>query len=265
MCLKTLATIFLVVLNIAFFIGGAAMLAVGIIAFIDEDLLYKITDVLTDTLSKVIDQVNVITNIDLAGLIKSNAIILLVVGGFLFILGFLGVCGACKKNSTLLKVFEKSIQDGLKLALYKTYKEGLRERDNPGVLSASKHVEEMGMDSLQLDLRCCGVANGTEWQDGGTTWNRTYEITFNSQKINIPDAQYPPSCCILNSTSSKQIGYQTIKVTDFNDLQSCITNGIEVNETPCFDRLKKIIKENEDLVIIIFVVIMAVEQKYQDM
>ena len=41
------------------------MLAVGIIAFIDEDLLYKITDVLTDTLSKVIDQVNVITNVSL--------------------------------------------------------------------------------------------------------------------------------------------------------------------------------------------------------
>ena len=41
------------------------MLAVGIIAFVDEDLLYKITDLLTDTLSRVIEQVNLVTNVSL--------------------------------------------------------------------------------------------------------------------------------------------------------------------------------------------------------
>ena len=51
----------------------------------------------------------VMLQIDLAGLIKSNAIVLLAVGGFLFILGFLGVCGACKKNATLLKIVRAAV------------------------------------------------------------------------------------------------------------------------------------------------------------
>ena len=79
-------------------------MAVGIVAMVKVEYIYKLTDLLTDKLSDIFVQLRVLTSLDLNGLITSNAIILIAVGGFLFILGFLGCCGAMRKSSCMLNL-----------------------------------------------------------------------------------------------------------------------------------------------------------------
>ena len=84
-------------------------MALGIVALVKVDYIYKLTSLLTDKLGNIFSDLKVLTSLDLNGLITSNAIILIVVGGFLFILGFLGCCGAMRKSSCMLNLVSRIV------------------------------------------------------------------------------------------------------------------------------------------------------------
>lgn len=279
MCIETIGKIFLIVANICFFLLGAILLALGLISIIDENLLYSLVNMLTTNLAGVFTELNVITQLDLLGMITANAIILCVIGGFLFILGSLGMCGACGKNATCLKIyaiivlvlllaevalgvyaymnadkFEGQIQTALKLALSKSYEFGYRF-DGNGDLASSNVATELGFDLLQIYLGCCGVSNSSDWLDSATSWNRTYPGVTSA-------AMVPPSCCtIVNVTLSGTADFTLITSSTFTDVNTCIQTGTgtDVNSPTCYNELRNIILENKNIIVIVFVIIIAVQ------
>ncbi|KAK2139780.1 hypothetical protein LSH36_1620g00051 [Paralvinella palmiformis] len=100
-----ISAILLIVLNITFFLGGGAVLAVGLLALVKPELIFKLVSLLTDQLDMVVNDSSVLNDLDLNGLIRNNGIILVVVGAVIFTLGFLGCFGAMRKSSLLLNLY----------------------------------------------------------------------------------------------------------------------------------------------------------------
>lgn len=277
MCAEKLAKIILIVLNIAFFIGGGAIMAVGIVAMVKVEYIYKLTSLLTDKLSDIFDDLKVLTSLDLNGLITNNAIILIAVGAFLFILGFLGCCGAMRKSSCMLNLYailvlvilgcevglgvyaymysdklEAQIQDGLKLSLYKYYAEGVRfENDN---LKISTKAEEIAWDTVQFQTACCGVTNASDW-DNADKWNKTYVY-----QNNVIIASLPPSCCKRTEEGAKK-ELDQLTTGDFVDISGCVDKAKDgsYNTEPCYDRVRSIVFDNKTIIIVVFVIVVFVE------
>uniref|UniRef100_H2ZFC8 Tetraspanin n=1 Tax=Ciona savignyi TaxID=51511 RepID=H2ZFC8_CIOSA len=86
MCLYALAKILLIVFNVVFWLAGAGTLGVGIWLLVDP----KIQE-----------------SVDLAGLqiYEAGAIVLVVAGSIMFIVGFLGCCGAMKESTCMLGTY----------------------------------------------------------------------------------------------------------------------------------------------------------------
>lgn len=279
MCTETICKILLYVLNIVFFIAGGAILAVGIVALVKDDLIYQAVEFLTGTLSGIFDQLKILTSIDLAGLITANAIILVVVGGVLFGIGFLGCCGACKKNSCMLTIYsvivlvvcgaqigvavyavvdasklEAQIKDGLTIALDKSYKNGIRFSGNDIV--KPQLGEDIAWDYLQLDLQCCAVNNFTDYSSSARSWNATYTLPGGSV---VDPAKVPPSCCKIKNVDA--IRDNNITGLQFTNLNSCMTTGSSefTNQAGCYASLREIFTDNQTLIIAIFCLIVIVE------
>ena len=73
---------------------------------------------------------------------------------------------------------------------------------------------------LIIQLKCCGITNNTEWDENADKWNHNY--TF---KSDLPgNAFYPPSCCILANTTSKEGGFLAVPINHFTNLDTCMRN-----------------------------------------
>jgi len=279
MCVESISKILLIVMNIILFIGGGVIMIVGIIAYVDENLLFKLTSLLTEKLGDVFSDLEVLTQLDMFGLIKNNAIILIAVGGFLFLLGFLGCCGAMRKSSCMLNLYaililvilamevglgvyaymasdklEAQIQDGLKVALHKSYKSGARFDDTDKVVISTSAVE-IAWDAMQFGAVCCGVANSTDWMDSAK-WNTTY--TYQSVTF---QAVVPPSCCARTTEGKAIKDFTTLEASSFENLMECMMNGQAgtVNEMGCYERVRALVFDNKKIILAVFIVVVLIE------
>eukprot|EP00914_Ancora_sagittata_P019615 GHVO01039114.1.p1 GENE.GHVO01039114.1~~GHVO01039114.1.p1 ORF type:complete len:265 (-),score=24.99 GHVO01039114.1:41-754(-) len=125
------------------------------------------------------------------GQFSAAAILLIVVGSIIFIIGFFGCCGAYKENYCMVMTFavllalifileiaagitayvlrdkvDGFVKDSLDTALLKY------DTDHPAVVEA--------WDKAQVEFQCCGVNNYTDWSGQGT----------------IGVNQVPVSCCL---------------------------------------------------------------------
>ena len=107
--------------------------------------------------------------------IDISTLILIVVGILVTIISFLGCCGSCTNNKCMLYSFGSLIGliiiiEIVSSSLVYVYKEkvyqeilevmdiGMQNYQVPNFEGVTK-----GWDSLQRDLRCCGVINSTDW------------------------------------------------------------------------------------------------------
>jgi CD63 antigen len=125
------------------------------------------------------------------GQFSAAAILLIVVGAVIFIIGFFGCCGAYKENYCMVMTF--AILLGLIFILeiaagVTAYV--LRDKVNSIVLEnltrtqAQYSPDNQGVmdtwDQAQRDFECCGVRNYTDWSGKGS----------------IPTGGVPESCCL---------------------------------------------------------------------
>lgn len=182
-CCGGLTKLLMFIFNIVFWITGAALLGVGIWVKVDK--------VIAQNLSKVIP----------GNYLEVIAIVLIVLGSLIFVIGFCGCCGACKESVCLLAIYialmvvivlaeitvgvaayvlRGSIESSLGGAL-----KGQVERDY-------KFDNGIGLtwNFLQQNFECCGSDGPIDYKN--STWYKTSGV-----------AEFVPvTCCVPTSKAS---------------------------------------------------------------
>jgi len=190
-CGATFAKYLLCLFNFAFFWAGTAILAVGIWLAVDQtSLLVLLKFTPTENVLNLLEPL----------VMRQTAYLFIAAGAFVFIVSFLGYCGAVKESRVLLALYgafvliiialeitagslaasyhpqaEKEIKNLLTNALHDQY----RTPQQSNAFSVSWNL-------LQGKLHCCGVQDYTDFE-GASQWRANKS---SSQLI-------PVSCCKL--------------------------------------------------------------------
>ncbi|KAL8581338.1 hypothetical protein ACOMHN_034417 [Nucella lapillus] len=227
--------------NFLFFVFGVASVALGIYALVDNKDMAALTK---------IDSDGKLEEFNAVGLLQSGAIVLIVGGACLLVLGFLGCCGAVKEIRCLLALyagivililiiqiaaaglaiaFRSRIEDYFKDGLIKGLKinyDGNITTDNPF---------SRAFDFAQVYFECCGVNNVTE-NFVGTPWY-----------ANKGNNKVPPTCC-AQEDKDKFFDDNILKPKDAN----CpITDPgtYDYTKTLCYDSIKDWINNRAAIII----------------
>lgn len=235
MCGVGCAKCLLVLINVTFFLVGGALLAVGALAQFNDVILNQILDQVPDDVMDEITEV-----FDLDDFLQQAAIALMAAGGCIFVLGFLGCCGAIKQSTCLLVgyctivgillaaeilgpiliyVFREKVEDSVKDELNVQ----LRKYDGPqggmyvkgGSLVFGGTPEKLAWDALQVVVGCCGVEGPQDYHD---YFNGGYDISSDGIEPGVSgdDAVVPLSCCSF--------------ITDFEN-DTSVGNGIDLQQS----------------------------------
>jgi len=229
-CGKAMFKWFLVFFNVIFVILGAVCLAVGLWVKFDNDSVLSALQRMPENAQEAT------TNFDIAGLLSSAAILLIIVGASIFAIGFFGCCGAWKELRLFLIIYavilgavfilevagvicwiffrekvDEYLVPFLTEQLETGYETGVRYED--GVLTIGSDAATMAWDAIQITLECCAVT-GYEGYQNATAWDNTY--VYEGQTI---EAVVPISCCkIINPRSFPD----DIESVEFQDLEGCL-------------------------------------------
>lgn len=184
-CLKYIFFIF----NLVVCIGGLVLVVVGIVALVKPEVVRMIPIIGGE-------------------IFQTAAYLAIIVGIIIFILGFLGCCGAWKENRCLLGLFfvimlvmfivllvtailafafkgqaKSKIKDGLIETLTNKYATGSDDK-------VVKSIQE-GWDFVQEKFQCCGIGHNTS--KGYEIWqsSKWFKSQTGSKKKYVPT-----SCCI---------------------------------------------------------------------
>jgi len=221
-CGAKCARIILIIFNFFFWLSGAALLAVGIWIRLDPDLTtyVKLLSVIQDQNS-----------------LYMVAYVLIGVGAFVFLVGFLGCCGAIKESQCMLGLYifflvivmAAEIAAGVLAIIYRnqveeevesTWQEMIKKDYN----RTNQEVFSLALDVIQVELKCCGATNFADYQNSYYT-----NSTEDSHVV-------PLSCCVLNKAPDDI--EETLKANglDIEDADECQTGNIDyINNVGCYD------------------------------
>ncbi|XP_076344514.1 CD63 antigen-like [Tachypleus tridentatus] len=118
--------------------------------------------------------------------------ILITIGSIVFVLSFLGCCGAWKENYCMLMtfavllflIFAVELAAGIAAYIYRKDLEKAIKEEMQNDLKKNK--TENNWDEIQTDLKCCGAVNASDWDN----------IEYSSGTL-------PSSCCHDAKSSCK--------------------------------------------------------------
>ncbi|XP_010580740.1 tetraspanin-1 [Haliaeetus albicilla] len=205
----TFIKVMMILFNLAIFLGGGALLGVGIWVTVDGKSFLDIFGTLS---SSVLQVVNV-------------SYFLIVIGSILLVIGFLGCCGAQKESKCLLMMFFSVVLiifiAEIAAAVVALVYTGLAEtlltavvtpllKEKYGVDSSLTHIWNVTMN----EVHCCGLNNYTDFTN--SYWYQEH-------------GTYPEPCC--------------------NNRQPCNGTLAAQSEVPgCFDQILEEIKTNAGVV-----------------
>lgn len=262
MGMKSCAKICLVVFNSIFFLLGGLCLGLGIWVLVDKASMLTLTRM--TPISSVNDSVNVI------GLLEGAAYGFIAGGGAVFIIAFLGCCGAIKEIKIFLYIyaflvflilgaeiaagvvayfFKDKVESELKTFLNSTivYKyEGLTYNSG-SVLSPSSDILSVGWDAAHVGFDCCGMNNHTDFTDYATVWNNKYNFTYGGSTYSI-SAKVPVSCCKIVDKSKFPGDLANLQ---FVNISECLTNPTDytTNTAGCYPTIRSWLVSNSILLL----------------
>jgi len=183
------AKILLIVFNIVFFIVGVALLAVGI---------WVVTTPYNLDILSILDN----------PIIASGAYFIIALGAFIFVVSFLGCCGAWMENRLMLiiyfiivlLIFIAQLVGCAIIIAYKDKVDAFVTNQLEGTMNkyeseTSEDKYSVGWNALQVVLECCGTNNYTDWQN--TYWyGNNSAITVGGQTFK---PMYPATCCKVDN------------------------------------------------------------------
>lgn len=253
-CGSTFGKIFLVIVNTLFTILGLALLIIGAIVKFKKDL---VTEYAAE-LFKVIKLDAADYNLD--ELLGSSAIVFIIVGVVILIVGVLGCFGACCGWRVFLVIYaiivflvligeiagvilaalmksdvDKVVKTGMKKSIAEHYKG-----------DTSQEPISLAWNSILIEFKCCGVDNYMDFNNA-TNWNKT----FNGQQLNL---KTPLSCCKEISGEFPDIKYP--------DNKDCATNPRDTDSyymKGCYSAIEDFINKYSNIFIGIGVVLVIFE------
>nr|XP_045593314.1 tetraspanin-1-like isoform X2 [Procambarus clarkii] len=196
-CGTAFAKYLLCFFNFIFFAAGGLVLALSIWLAVDNTSFLLLTRVSDNESLQQFNQPSVM---------EHGAYVLIVAGGLVFLIGFLGCCGAAMESRALLTmyglmiivIFILEVTGGALAAVYKT--EAKEELQN-FLKHTLKHYYSthdqansvtVAWNALMGQLKCCGVNNYTDFQQAAL-W----------QANKSSDILIPRACCVLEGDPIK--------------------------------------------------------------
>jgi len=254
-CGATCAKYLLCLFNFAFFMVGSAVLCIGIWLAVAKESFINLTRISTTSFNGGGKNDIKLTLEELTepSVIEQGAYILIAAGAFIFIISFLGYCGAIKESRVLLTAYgifiiiiallqvaaivlaavfrNKALVETEKFAKY-TLTKYYTDKDHRDAVTLS-------WDFMQAELGCCGVTDFHDFE--GAEKFQQYVRSSNSGQI------VPESCCFLkNYTQNDGVNLFTPESPD------CITTPTPQNSNfnkGCYDKIKRWIQDNLNIVI----------------
>ncbi|XP_055079567.1 tetraspanin 35 [Periophthalmus magnuspinnatus] len=223
-CLKFLMFFF----NGIIFLAGAGILAVGIWVKVDSGSIFTFLEKIPDAPSEL-------------GQVLNVGYLLIVLGGLLLIIGFLGCCGAMRESKCMLLLFFiivmlillAEVSGAIVLLVFRPLVDSLFVKFGHVAVQNiktdyGKNSDITGLwDTIMSTLKCCGYNNYTDFT------NSSYHL----------EKGYPPMCC---QDSGAPCGNSS--------------NSTGVPTVPgCFSRIKALIDDNSVVIIGVALAIAALE------
>ncbi|CAC5390927.1 unnamed protein product [Mytilus coruscus] len=172
-CGASLAKVFLVIFNLLFVLIGLALVVGGALLKAGADVL--------DLLGEFVKQVPGLEQI---------ATVVIGLGCAIFIIGVLGMCGACCNIRCMLVLLDHTIRKGLGTLTSKYKAPDVSNIDQTDLSSRL-------VDGLYISLKCCDYNNDT-------------------------GVDFPPSCC-------KNVTRSALNAGDIKDLAACVSSPDHTN------------------------------------
>jgi hypothetical protein len=247
----------IILFNLAFVVIGITLLALGVYVVRDPKL-QQLRPLLNPNLTSAYSQS--------LSYIEIFAIAIIVIGGVLLAIGFLGCCGAIKgfrflhviyaiiigliilAEIALIVVFV-AYQNQFKTHLVSTLQQSIATYyvGTPTNNYTNVNPVSLAWDFAQFNLLCCGAISRNDFSSA-VNWNRTdpYQPGAN---LTIPF-----TCCpVYLAQSWSQLP------TDFSIANTCATTGLNAYSQGCYDRLLDIIATYKKNFIIGVSVVGAIE------
>jgi hypothetical protein len=247
----------IILFNLAFVVIGITLLALGVYVVRDPKL-QQLRPLLNPNLTSAYSQS--------LSYIEIFAIAIIVIGGVLLAIGFLGCCGAIKgfrflhviyaiiigliilAEIALIVVFV-AYQNQFKTHLVSTLQQSIATYyvGTPTNNYTNVNPVSLAWDFAQFNLLCCGAISQNDFSNA-VNWNRTdpYQPGAN---LTIPF-----TCCpVYLAQSWSQLP------TDFSIANTCATTGLNAYSQGCYDRLLDIIATYKKNFIIGVSVVGAIE------
>ncbi|KAJ8921817.1 hypothetical protein NQ315_008449 [Exocentrus adspersus] len=194
-------------------LAGSTVLAVGIWLAVDKNSFIGLSKIVPS------EQLQEFTK---PGVIEQVSYILIAIGALMFLVSFLGYCGALRESQCMLTTYGillliilvLEITVGCLAVIYKAKAE--EETKNILKTTLAKYAPDenanaitVAWDSLQISLQCCGVDNYMDYQRNDA-WARGEKIV-------------PESCCVMDETNT--IPLAPTCTTSPNDVNSYYMKG----------------------------------------
>ncbi|KAK3087629.1 hypothetical protein FSP39_008621 [Pinctada imbricata] len=227
---------------------GGGLLGIGIFILVSKN------DILV--LTRSVDT----SNLDVPSLIEKAAYAIIAGGAFIFIVAFLGCCGACRKSKGMLCTY--AIVVGLILALEIAavvmaivYKSDVSmtcfivrvfekfAKDNLTNLLETRYIGpydfsdviSLAFDLVHILFGCCGVTSGAQFANI-SSWNTTYAYDDGSGSYVIATAVIPATCCDFSNDDAFPNDITNFLLSMTNT--TCpVTKANSYYEKGCYDEL----------------------------
>lgn len=255
-CCRTTAKVFLIIINLLFFLLGLLMLAFGIALVAAPG---KCIDAISSLGENDFDNFKNASDGYIFDLVRAVGIFMIVLGGVVAIIAFFGFFGACCENRCMLityvvilviiilaeialiifaAVFPDKFEKAGKKAFYNSLKAEFKHdfnvtggsfRDN-----SNTGKTENVWNAIQWSLKCCGVYNYLDYSNY-TDWTKA---TCDGAPCATPTI-VPLSCCKRKDTSK-----WPQQLTDYEDYSKCLQGNVAaMNQKGCGDAAKDLIKD----------------------
>lgn len=246
MCGETISKIFLFAINIGFVLISAVAIGLGVLVTVSKDTI-------TDLFAKIPSDVKS-TDLDVTSILSSGAYVLIGTASVIFIISFMGCCGAWKEIKIFLYLYsiiicvlliiqiaavvlgavfqnkvEEKLKDYMNTTLIDDYKGSTVENDK---FKVADDTVSLAWDGAQIEFKCCGTDGGSDYVPA-KKWIREY--SYQGQKIM---AKVPATCC---KVKNPDVFPSKASELQFVDIRGCLQNpnGNNSNvDNGCYDSVK---------------------------
>lgn len=246
-CGATCAKYLLCLFNFAFFVVGSAVLCVGIWLAVDKNSFIHLTRYSTFNGGVETGVKGIVEELTEPTVIEQGAYILIAAGAFIFIISFLGYCGAIKESRVLLTAYGifiiiialLQITAIVLAAVYKSQAENHTREFFMHTLRKYYTVKErrdavtLSWDFMMAELHCCGVNSMDDFQQADE-----FKKYANGQIV-------PEACCKLKDYTK---GSELFVPEDHNCISAPSTRNSYMKEG-CYKKVSDWIMEHLNIVI----------------